>query len=383
MKKIVLFALLTVALVSALVIGTSAAAYNEETDVAKIGTEGYATLIEAVQAAKDDDVIELTKDVTNGDGVIVPSGKNFTLDFGGHTYTVTQNAAGSKGTQNQCFQLLKGSTLVFKNGTIKAGTTSVWMMVQNYADLTLTDMVLDGTSITAPYTGLYTLSNNCGDVVINGSTSIISRGKTGDVAFDVCYWPTKADGKPTGYDRAHSVTINTTGKIVGTVIIGSEETDKIDPTTSKNGVSLILNKGTIDGNIKIETTKTPGELTVNGGSVTGKLTVAETTVEGVSNDVAIKGGVFNDESFIEHVEGDKTYEKIGDKYVIRSNSTTDRANHAHRFNKTWTTTSNMHWKGCACGEIMMKGPHSFGAAMTNIEGNTVYACKVCGFEKAA
>lgn len=88
MKKIVLFALLTVVFVSALVIGTSAAAYNEEIDVAKIGTEGYATLADAVAAAKDGDTIYLTKPVDRGAGIVLDGTKTLTLDFGNNTYNV-------------------------------------------------------------------------------------------------------------------------------------------------------------------------------------------------------------------------------------------------------------------------------------------------------
>ena len=79
--------------------------------VAKIGDTEYPTLAEAITAAGNGDTIKLLKDVTDGDGVIVPSGKNFTLDFDNHTYTVTQNLAGSTGTKNQCFQLLKDTSL--------------------------------------------------------------------------------------------------------------------------------------------------------------------------------------------------------------------------------------------------------------------------------
>ena len=42
---------------------------------------------------------------------------------------------GSSGTETNGFQLLKGSTVAFKNGTINAGKAKI--VIQNYADLTL------------------------------------------------------------------------------------------------------------------------------------------------------------------------------------------------------------------------------------------------------
>ncbi len=48
---------------------------------------------------------------------------------------------GSSGTETNGFQLLKGSTVAFKNGTINAGKAKI--VIQNYADLTLEDVTLD------------------------------------------------------------------------------------------------------------------------------------------------------------------------------------------------------------------------------------------------
>lgn len=41
-------------------------------------------------------------------------GVNFTVDFGGHTYTCTDPAVGSAGTETQGFHLEKGNTVTLK-----------------------------------------------------------------------------------------------------------------------------------------------------------------------------------------------------------------------------------------------------------------------------
>lgn len=49
----------------------------------------------------------------------MPSGKNFTIDFGGHAYTLKDPGAGSAGTESNGFQFLKDSTITLKNGTVR------------------------------------------------------------------------------------------------------------------------------------------------------------------------------------------------------------------------------------------------------------------------
>lgn len=85
----------------------------------KIGKTGYATLADAVKAVSEGGTITLTQDLDGAPGVSVPSGKNFALDFGGHTYTLKDPGAGSTGTETNGFQLLKGSTITFKDGIIR------------------------------------------------------------------------------------------------------------------------------------------------------------------------------------------------------------------------------------------------------------------------
>ena len=157
--------------------------------VAAIGDKQYYTLAEAVTAAKDGDTIRLLSDAS-GSGIgtfYTEKGmKDFTIDFGGHTYTCVGPAVGSSGTESQAFHLeWNGKDNPNVNVTLKGGTitstegSGVQMLVQNYCNLTLDHMVLDGTNVTAGYT----LSNNCGNVVIKDSTILAPAS---GVAFDAC-----------------------------------------------------------------------------------------------------------------------------------------------------------------------------------------------------
>lgn len=113
--------------------------------------------------------------------------KSFTIDFNGFTYTCTGPAVGSVGTQSQAFHLewngngASNVNVTLKNGTIsaKAGV-GVSMVIQNYCNLTLDGMTIDGSNLG---TGGYALSNNCGNVLIKDSTIVAPAG---GVAFDAC-----------------------------------------------------------------------------------------------------------------------------------------------------------------------------------------------------
>ena len=169
-----------------------------------------------------------------GNGYSIASGSNLIIDFNGKTYTVdAEPLAGSTGTKTQAFQLLKDSTVIFKNGTLTS--TVAKMLVQNYSDLTLEGMTL--TLDNPNYYPSYTLSNNNGDTMIIDST--INANPAGGFAFDVCR-----------YSSYPSVSVTVTGdsEINGDVEIFAS---KGDP---KEGLSLNLNGGTMSGDIVLDST---------------------------------------------------------------------------------------------------------------------------------
>ena len=186
-------------------------------NVAKIGDTEYSTLSEAISAVQDNDTITILKDIDDAAGISVNTKKTFTIDFDGHTYTASLPGAGSKGTQTQMFQLLKGQTITFKNGTLRCAESNltassdpnkknIKRIIQNYSQLTLENMTIDGTNLFGD--GSYVMSFNSDPVKILGNTSVILIDKS-KVAFD-------ASGNWSNYPRC-DVTVDTTGVIDGLI----------------------------------------------------------------------------------------------------------------------------------------------------------------------
>ena len=158
--------------------------------VAQLGETQYYALADAVEAAtEDNNVITLLCDA-DGSGVII--NKNVTIDFSNYTYTFTEGV-GSTGTESNGFQILAGNNVTLKNGGLnvaESAKANFYILVQNYADLTIEDMNLDGTNLdkwSATDGDSYVLSNNSGNVSITGNT-IITANDQGDkaFAFDAC-----------------------------------------------------------------------------------------------------------------------------------------------------------------------------------------------------
>ncbi len=190
---------------------------NEREYVAQVGADKYYSLEDAINNVKNGQTIELIKDVTDAVGLSVNTGKTFTVDFKGHTYTVNKPGAGSSNTETNAFQLIKGQTITFKNGTINVSKDNlvaasdgrnIKRIIQCYAGLTLEDMLIDGTNV---FGNGYPMTFNNQPVYIIGNTSVICNSAT-TTAFD-------ADGNWGHYDRC-KVTIDTTGTIGGDIELG-------------------------------------------------------------------------------------------------------------------------------------------------------------------
>ena len=199
----------TIVIVNSTVDGTLTTNTAENAAV-MVGGKTYETLGAAITAAKAGDTIYVLKDIPEAAGIAVPSGKNFTIDFGGHTYTLKDPGAGSAGTESNGFQFLMNSTITLKNGTVRIaeGTTSIKRIIQNYANLTLEDMHFfaehqaDGED--------YALSFNNGSIIFKGDTDIVTTSDEA-IAFDVCKYSSYPSTNVT-FDESYTGTIN--GKIV-------------------------------------------------------------------------------------------------------------------------------------------------------------------------
>lgn len=227
-------------------------ALDEENSVAKVTGSGkttyFETLPKAVAAAKDGETVTLLKDAS-GDGVVVPSGSNIVIDFAGYTYVIDGTTVGSTGTETNGFQLLKNSTIEFRNGTLTSSKAKI--LIQNYSNLTLKDMTLDGTGLLGA--NPYVVSNNFGEVMITGNTSITAAPD--GFAFDVYYWPGG------GYSEGVSVTLDTTGTIIGNIEYAS---DKQGTADAYNKAFLTIINGKIDGEISTKLEKT--SISISGGT---------------------------------------------------------------------------------------------------------------------
>lgn len=277
----------------------------------------FATLSDAIAAAKDGETVKLLAD-TNGDGIAIAPNTfktGLTVDFGGHTYTVGGLLVGSSGTASNGFQLNAGNRITFKNGAIvgataTAGTGTDWkgapaILIQNYCDLTLEQMTVKGGDETC-----YTLSNNNGEIVIDGSTIVAGKGtKYGPFAFDVCRYA--------NYPSVH-VTVKGASVIDGDVEIS----------------------GTIGDNQS-------RQLDIEGGTFKGAFTVAGN----IPANIAISGGTFAtaiDETycaagFIPTKNADGTYGVKEGAYVAQVGTTkydtVDAAMEAAAASETATTVN--------------------------------------------
>lgn len=188
-------------------------AFAEDPKVASIGDQTYPSLQKAVDDANEGDVIKLLGDFT-GDGVVVKSGKEITIDFGGHTYDIDKTV-GSSGTETNGMQLLQGSKVTLTNGTITSKTAKI--LIQNYSELELNNITLDGTQSSGC---LYTVSNNCGSMTVKGNTEILAN--EGRVAFDLWYGMSDSyaqEGITVTFDDSF------TGKVDGKIEYGSQRPD--------------------------------------------------------------------------------------------------------------------------------------------------------------
>lgn len=244
-----------------------------DNDAAKIGDKTYETLAGAVASVTDGTAttITLLRDAS-GDGIIIASGRNITIDLNNHTYTIDGNTVGSSGTKTNGFQLLKGANVTIKDGKITSDKAKI--LIQNYCNLTLHNVVLDGRNLVG---SAYTLSLNCGKIQITGSTSILA--KTGGVAFDLYYWPSGS------YPEGVQVTVDTTGTISGPIELAEDGTEGAAGAADKNSLTIqnVCFEGTISNKLGAYDTKV---VSVSGGIF------SETPLKYTDDTVVSTGGDF-------------------------------------------------------------------------------------------
>lgn len=253
--------LLALALALAMIVAVAPMALAEggTGPAAQIGENTYDTLNAAIKAVtgnnatKDQVEIKILRDILDATGIPVPSNSNIVIDFDDHVYTLIGPGAGSAGTETNGFQLLKDSTITFKNGTIRIAENAngIKRIIQNYANLTLENMQIYAKNQAGGED--YALSFNNGDITFKGNTSVIMT-EPDAIAFDVCYW------QAGGYEQGVSVTFEEdyTGTVNGTIIY--------DSTDAEKGKLEIAGAGTF-GSIKTSSSSTSEPaIAVSGGT---------------------------------------------------------------------------------------------------------------------
>ena len=256
-------------------------------------TTYYKTLIDAIVAVENGQTIKMHCDVDAGSGIgifapkgtktvynvnkidmKITAGQSFTIDFDNHSYYAYKPPVGSEKTENQVFHLEKGISITLKNGTLGAteGANNTRMVIQNYCDLTLDSMTLDGTYLGYPNTSYYTMSNNNGTVIIKDSTII---AKDGWFAFDVYSFSTYTGANVT---------------VQNSIVNGKIEVD-YDTGANIDNLRLTINSGTINGTISVSDSL-KGKVTIDGGTfsdLSGLQYLADTGTYGLSKGAVISG----------------------------------------------------------------------------------------------
>ena len=137
------------------------------------------------------------------------------------------------------------------------------MLIQNYSNLTLNNVDLDGTS--SNNTIDYVLSNNNGKTNIIGDTSI--KAKASKVAFDVYNWPSGS------YTDGAQVVVNTTGTIAGKIEVTKDNTE------GESASTLDIKNIVHDGEFFVQEGLTE-KCQITGGKFTDKKNVQECLAPG-------------------------------------------------------------------------------------------------------
>lgn len=273
--------------------------------IATIGGVGYASLAEAIAAAKDGETVKLLADATYD--VVID--KNITLDLGGKTLTNTNAGKATISVQN-------GATVTVTNGTVVGGTSyyNIEVVKGSNANLTLT-----GVTATAGNTGS-SMIDNWGTLTITsgtytgglnvvkseeGSTLVINGGD-----FTLNY-------ATSGYTAVIFVYGNTT-------ISGGTFTQSLTTTAGRWDHPQVVATGVVEGYTAITrvtggkfTNKKSGEAIFRG---VGKATSDNFEVSGGSFNKSISDG-FCADGFIPTKNADGTYGVKEGKYVAKIGST--------------------------------------------------------------
>ena len=299
MKRKLLSVLLTLCLAFSL-LPTAALADGEGTqtnDVAQIGETKYATLQEAVNAAKDGDTVTLLGDVTTK--ATIPAEKTITIDLNGKTLKhegQVLDIYGNLTIKHGTVELSSGNAkaAIWLNKTAKLTVESdatVSVPTSNFAiglwsDCTAAELMVKGTLKGG--NGL-TVNGNIvthgNKVTVDGAT-IESEGHGIYQAgvSDIIVKNANIKGSTAIEVRAGKMTVES-GTFTATAT--EYKCDANGDGTTTEGAALAISQ---------HTTKKPIDVTINGGTFTGKASVYQTNVQNTGSanvKASVKNGNFN------------------------------------------------------------------------------------------
>ena len=259
---------------------------DEGTYVAYIGETGYASLVEAVNAAESGDTITMVADETidvSGYAITVPSGKSITLDLNGKTVIGSCTEAGTSALiRNLGTLTINDST---GNGKLVGGADPTWTWdgsddySGSYASNTIRNegaLTVNGGTVYNASNGsaVYAIDNyGSGKVTINGGT--IDAKKASAIRMFYCNGGsiTVTDGNIGHYNSDEDYSY------MGIQVMGGTDSD------------VTVTGGTIAGEYALYSNGT-GESSVNisGGTFDGYVGFAEAGPD--ENHLSISGGTF-------------------------------------------------------------------------------------------
>ena len=243
--------LLATVLSAAMILGTMAipafAAESTSGNAAKIGETEYATLANAVAAAKKDDTITMLGNVT--ESIVIENGNTITLDLNGYTLTNTD-----------------GKHTIENNGT-----------------LTVTDSSTDksGKVDNVSHAKIPLVNTDFGIAILNGGTfdrSLEDGNRKGNSCYTI-----QNHGTMTIND---GVTVNNNGAYSSNIVNGYQSTNAA--TASTTTPTLTINGGNFSGGAAVVKNDEKGQLEINGGTFSQSSYLIHNW-----NKVTINNGVFN------------------------------------------------------------------------------------------
>ena len=231
--------------------------FAAETDVAKIGETGYATLAEAVAAAKDGDTVTLLADVTTASTITID--KAITLDGNGKTITYTGSDRAIEMANS-----LGAAEITIKNLTVNCSASYCQRGINYNATgkLTLDNVTVKGTNVTYAVNvpgmadGALITITNC-DLSGNIALNVWGKNCTIDVTNTKC---TAVDNNSAeGYA---SVKLNNDGSTSAEGSVINITGGKVDVTGTAPDDSEAISNGTVTGEINVsDTTVVNGKVT--------------------------------------------------------------------------------------------------------------------------